>query len=233
MFFFWYECVCVNHQSAQKYSEIIDISKLSSIMVWYWLAFVALFDGEYTGNEFLTQFIRSNGIDCTKYSRCSLDIKHIGRFFCVISSSRSFSDCNNCGNQIRSQEQINWLSNECRKKREKKIQLKCVIHFFGVFFFVSDEYEWKKRTSSMQVQLGNSTHFLYYSPTMSTTRKVSRIGSITSPGIFVNLLFWMFNVSSEFRFSNDDCGNTSILDTEKKNNSCVSGDVTLSFIFIF
>lgn len=38
------------------------------------------------------------------------------------------------------------------------------------------------------------------------------IGSITSSGIFVSLLFWMFNVSSEFKFSNADAGNTDILE---------------------
>lgn len=50
-------------------------------------------------------------------------------------------------------------------------------------------------------------------PTISTTRNVSMIGSITSSGIRDNLLFWMFNVSSEFRFSNDEAGNTDILES--------------------
>lgn len=103
-------CVFMYHQSAQKYSEIID-SKLNSIISWYRLVFAALFNCEFT-KRFPTQFIRSNGIDCTKYSRFSLVIKHIGRFFCVISSSRSFSDCKSSGNQISSHEQINGLSNE-------------------------------------------------------------------------------------------------------------------------
>lgn len=56
------------------------------------------------------QFIRSSGILCTKYSRCSLGIVHIGRFFCVISSSRFLRSCSRLGNQIRSHEQINGLS---------------------------------------------------------------------------------------------------------------------------
>lgn len=103
-------CVCMYHQSDQKYSEIID-SKLNSIISWYRLVFAALFNCEFT-KRFPTQFIRSNGIDCTKYSRFSFVIKHIGRFFCVISSSRSFSDCNSSGNQISSHEQINGLSND-------------------------------------------------------------------------------------------------------------------------
>lgn len=125
--FFFFE-FCRIHQSAQKYSEIID-SKLNSIISWYRLVFAALFNCEFT-KRFPTQFIRSNGIDCTKYSRCSFGIKHIGRFFCVISSSRSFSDCNSSGNQINSHEQINGLSMnvqihvsrfEWRKKGNKNV----------------------------------------------------------------------------------------------------------------
>lgn len=96
------------HQSTQKYSEIID-SKLNSIINR--LVVAPLFNCEFT-KRLPTQFIRSSGIDCTKYSRCSFGIKHIGRFFCVISSSRSFSDCSNSGNQISSHEQTNGLSNE-------------------------------------------------------------------------------------------------------------------------
>lgn len=46
---------------------------------------------------------------------------------------------------------------------------------------------------------------------MSTTRSVSMIGSITSSDIRDNLLFWIFNVSNEFKFSNADAGNTEIL----------------------
>lgn len=46
---------------------------------------------------------------------------------------------------------------------------------------------------------------------MSTTRNVSMIGSITSSGIRVSLLFWMFNVSSEFKFSNAEAGKTDML----------------------
>lgn len=46
---------------------------------------------------------------------------------------------------------------------------------------------------------------------MSTTRSVSIMGSITSSGIRVNLLFCMFNVSNEFKFSNASAGSASIL----------------------
>lgn len=55
---------------------------------------------------------------------------------------------------------------------------------------------------------------------MSTTRKVSIIGSITSSGIRVNLLFWMFNVSKEFKFSNDDAGNTEMLTKRNAHSIC-------------
>lgn len=119
----------VFHQSAQKYSEIID-SKLNSIITR--LVFAALFNCEFT-KRLPTQFIRSNGIDCTKYSRCSFCIKHIGRFFCVISSSRSLSDCNNSGNQIRSHEHINGLSNSHTRKKIKNINL---IYFVRTAFII-------------------------------------------------------------------------------------------------
>lgn len=121
----------VYHQSAQKYSEIID-SKLNSIITR--LVFAALFNCEFT-KRLPTQFIRSNGIDCTKYSRCSFCIKHIGRFFCVISSSRSLSDCNNSGNQIRSHEHINGLSNNHKKNHINFIEFasfNCIIFFFFI-----------------------------------------------------------------------------------------------------
>lgn len=61
------------------------------------------------GGDF-KQFIRSIGILCTKYSRCSLGIVHMGRFFCVISSSRFLSSRNKFGNQIKSHEHISGLS---------------------------------------------------------------------------------------------------------------------------
>lgn len=57
-----------------------------------------------------TQFIRSSGIVCTKYSRCSFGIVHIGRFFCCISSSRFFKSCSKRGNQINSHEHNSGLS---------------------------------------------------------------------------------------------------------------------------
>lgn len=78
----------------------------------------------------------------------------------------------------------------------------------------------KKRTKKTKQQPQNqhcaifvcsNSSFSVYSPTMSTTRNVSMIGSMTSSGIRVSLLFWMFNVSSEFKFSNADAGNTDIL----------------------
>lgn len=56
------------------------------------------------------QLMRSRGIFCTKYSRCSLAIVHIGRFFWFVSSSRSFRSCNRFGNQTSSHEQISGLS---------------------------------------------------------------------------------------------------------------------------
>lgn len=63
---------------------------------------------------------------------------------------------------------------------------------------------------------------------MSTTRSVSMIGSITSSDIRDSLLFWIFNVSNEFKFSNADAGNTEILI-----NKCQAGrrnKNTISFI---
>lgn len=60
----------------------------------------------------------------------------------------------------------------------------------------------------MRTMWGNGNE---YSPTMSTTRNVSIIGSITSSGIRVSLLFCMFNVSNEFKFSNASAGSTSML----------------------
>lgn len=48
-------------------------------------------------------------------------------------------------------------------------------------------------------------------PTISTTRNVSIIGSIISSGIRDNLLFWIFNVSNELRFSKDDAGKADML----------------------
>lgn len=65
----------------------------------------------------------------------------------------------------------------------------------------------------------NASKILYfYLPIISTTRNVSMIGSITSSGMRVNLLFCMFNVSSEFKFSNAIAGNTLMLfeKTKKK-----------------
>lgn len=111
---FYLKLIDFQHQSTQKYSEIID-SKLNSIIIR--LKFAPLFNCELT-KRLPTQFIRSSGIDCTKYSRCSFDIVHIGRFFWVISSSRSFSDCNNSGNQISSHKQINGLSGERKKMHQ-------------------------------------------------------------------------------------------------------------------
>lgn len=57
-----------------------------------------------------TQFMRLTGIACTKYSRFSGCIVHIGRFFWVISSSRSFNNCTRSGNHVSSHEQTNGLS---------------------------------------------------------------------------------------------------------------------------
>lgn len=124
--------MCINHQSAQKYSEIID-KKLNSIVKR--LVVAELFNCEFT-KRFPTQFIRSNGIDCTKYSRCSFCIKHIGRFFCVISSSRSLSDCNNSGNQIRSHEHINGLSNSYTRKKIKFINLICFVRIAIIILLI-------------------------------------------------------------------------------------------------
>lgn len=167
----------------------------------------ALFNCEFT-KPLTTQFIRSNGIDCTKYSRCSVGIKHIGRFFCVISSSRSFSDCNSSGNHISSHEHTSGLS---------RMKFKFNMHFYGECSTASMiqyqthkkqwyEYQWKLHLNHKCNRIGEKNL-----PTISTTRNVSMIGSITSSGIRDNLLFWMFNVSSEFRFSNDEAGNTDIL----------------------
>lgn len=105
-------------QFAQKYSEIIDIKLNNNIRL---VVAAPLFNCEFT-SRLPTQFIRPSGIDCTKYSRCSFSIKHIGRFFCVISSSRSFNDCNSSGNQINSHEHINGLSKNERpiRKNEQK-----------------------------------------------------------------------------------------------------------------
>lgn len=64
-------------------------------------------------------------------------------------------------------------------------------------------------------------HAQVYLPTISTTRNVSIIGSITSSGIRVSLLFWIFSVSREFKFSNADAGSTEMLgkkQTETKEN---------------
>lgn len=61
------------------------------------------------GGDF-KQFMRSSGIFWTKYSRCSVGMVHMGRFFCVISSSRFLSSRNKFGNQIKSHEQISGLS---------------------------------------------------------------------------------------------------------------------------
>lgn len=63
----------------------------------------------------------------------------------------------------------------------------------------------------MKMNVQRKKSIFVHLPTMSTTRKVSMIGSITSSGIRVSLLFWMFNVSSEFKFSNDEAGNTEML----------------------
>lgn len=52
---------------------------------------------------------------------------------------------------------------------------------------------------------------LFYSPIISTTRNVSIMGSITSSGMRTSLLFWIFSVSREFRFSNAIAGRTLIL----------------------
>lgn len=46
---------------------------------------------------------------------------------------------------------------------------------------------------------------------MSTTLRVSIIGSITSSGILVSLLFWMLSVSKEFKFSNAIAGKVLML----------------------
>lgn len=88
-----------------------------------------LFNCEFT-SRLPTQFIRPSGIDCTKYSRCSFTIKHIGRFFCVISSSRSFNDCNNSGNQINSHEHINGLSKTPSRNGEMKQALQNALDLF-------------------------------------------------------------------------------------------------------
>lgn len=68
---------------------------------------------------FRTQFIRSSGMLWTKYSRCSFGIVHMGRFFCVISSSRSFRSCNRFGNQISSHEQTSGLSAHTKEDEEE------------------------------------------------------------------------------------------------------------------
>lgn len=60
------------------------------------------------------QFILSSGMFWTKYSRFSELMVHIGRFFCVISSSRFFSSLRRVGNQMSSHEQINGLSVEAK-----------------------------------------------------------------------------------------------------------------------
>lgn len=120
----------VNNHSLQKYSEIID-NKLNSDIIRL-VAVAPLFNCELT-NRLPTQFIRPSGIDCTKYSRCSFAIKHIGRFFCVISSSRSFNDCNNSGNQINSHEHCNGLSET--KSKIKKTPKWDTCPVFNVFTF--------------------------------------------------------------------------------------------------
>lgn len=75
-----------------------------------------------------TQFMRSSGIDCTKYSRCSFGIVHIGRFFWVISSSRFLRSCSKFGYQTNSHEHTNGLSivfffsqGVCVEKNETKM----------------------------------------------------------------------------------------------------------------
>lgn len=59
--------------------------------------------------------------------------------------------------------------------------------------------------------------FSLYSPIISTTRNVSTMGSITSDGMRVSLLFWMFSVSRELRFSNTMLGRVLMLVNEKIN----------------
>lgn len=90
----------INPKITTVHDEILDCSRS--------LAFAPLSD---ECPKFLPgQFMRSSGIDCTKYSRCSFVIVHIGRFFCVISSSRFFRSCSRFGNQISWHEQMSGLS---------------------------------------------------------------------------------------------------------------------------
>lgn len=173
------------------------------------------------------QFMRSTGIDCTKYSRCSLAMVHIGRFFCVISSSRFFKSCNKFGNHVNSHEHINGLSAQKAKAKFFKrfiwffscVSLRCKnLQSFIPHSIVNTEHEhWTLNMNSIQNWWAKIINELkWYSPTMSTTRNVSIIGSITSSGIRDNLLFWMFNVSNELRFSNASAGSTSMLKWKRK-----------------
>lgn len=126
-----------HHQFAQKYSEIID-SKLYKNIIRLIVAAPLFNCAAPLVSTLPTHFMRSNGIDCTKYSRCSFVIKHIGRFFCVISSSRSFSDFNNSGNQVSSHEHINGLSEKktIKKNHEKRDKRRNVRNEKQKFFSV-------------------------------------------------------------------------------------------------
>lgn len=86
---------------------------------------------------FPMQFILSIGIVCTKYSRCSDVIVHMGFFFWLISSSRSFNSLSKFGNHNNSHEQINGFS--VRMKNRKNVENYC-------------ENRHEKRTSLLMVE---------------------------------------------------------------------------------
>jgi hypothetical protein len=72
-----------------------------------------------------TQFIRSSGILETKYSRCSFNIVHIGRFFWFISSSRFLSSFSKLANHVSSQSHTSGLS---AKYKNKKLLIYHLLH---------------------------------------------------------------------------------------------------------
>lgn len=89
---------------------------------------------------------------------------------------------------------------------KRRISCIWIFNFWIYVVFV----HFKRMLTQIHMRYTDTLHKKHI-PIISTTLNVSITGSITSSGIRTSLLFWMFNVSREFKFSKAIAGNTLML----------------------